>query len=235
MSTHIAAKPGEIAKRVLMPGDPLRAKFIAENYLENPKLVSSVRGIYAYTGTYKGNEVTVMASGMGMPSMAIYAYELFNEYQVDEIIRIGSCGSHSKDLHVREVLLVEESYTSSNFAYVQNGTKEDTLSSDPTLNEKIIRCAKKNNIPIHIGKVYCTDVFYSNVVDTKDLYENKKCLAVEMESFALFHLAHVFKKRATCLLTVSDNLITKEELSSIERERSFKEMIELALNSLLEG
>lgn len=232
MSKHIEAKKEEIAKTVIMPGDPLRAKFIAETYLENPKLVNKVRGIYAYTGLYNNKEVTVMASGMGMPSIGIYAYELFNEYDVEEIIRIGSCGSHSKELHLREVLLVEESFSDSSFAYVQNGCKETSMYSDVELNNKIKKYAEEHSIPLHIGKIYSTDVFYTEKSTATELYENYQCLAVEMESFALFHLANVLKKRATCLLTVSDNLITNEALPSIERERSFKEMIELVLNSL---
>lgn len=233
MSTHIEAKQNEIASIVIMPGDPLRAKFIAETYLKNPKLVNQVRGMYAYTGFYNQKRVTVMASGMGMPSMGIYAYELFTEYGVEQIIRVGSCGSHSKDLHLREVLLVEESFSDSSFAYVQNETKETSMYSNKELNETIKNYAKEHFIPLHVGKVYSTDVFYRAKPNAQDLYENHQCLAVEMESFALFHLANVLHKKATCLLTVSDNVITGDALPSIDRERSFKDMIELVLNSLL--
>lgn len=233
MSTHIEAKQNEIAPIVIMPGDPLRAKFIAETYLENPKLVNQVRGMYAYTGFYNQKRVTVMASGMGMPSMGIYAYELFTEYGVEQIIRVGSCGSHSKDLHLREVLLVEESFSDSSFAYVQNETKETSMYSNKELNEIIKNYAEEHFIPLHVGKVYSTDVFYRLKPNAQDLYENHQCLAVEMESFALFHLANVLHKKATCLLTVSDNVITGDALPSIDRERSFKDMIELVLNSLL--
>lgn len=233
MSTHIEAKQNEIASIVIMPGDPLRAKFIAETYLKNPQLVNQVRGMYAYTGFYNQKRVTVMASGMGMPSMGIYAYELFTEYGVEQIIRVGSCGSHSKDLHLREVLLVEESFSDSSFAYVQNETKETSMYSNKELNEIIKKYAKEHFIPLHVGKVYSTDVFYRAKPNAQDLYENHQCLAVEMESFALFHLANVLHKKATCLLTVSDNVITGDALPSIDRERSFKDMIELVLNSLL--
>ena len=232
MTPHIEAKKEEIAKTIIMPGDPLRAKYIAENFLTDYKLVNQVRGMYAYTGIYNGKKVTIMASGMGMPSIGIYSYELFKFYDVDNIIRVGSCGAYTKDIKLYDIILVNESYTDSSFAKVQNGSVYDTLNSNEELNLKIIEQAKNNNIDLKIGKIHSSDVFYGNV-DFKKLYNEKKCLAAEMESFALFHNAKILNKKATCLLTVSDNLATNEKISSEERQKSFNEMIKLALDSVL--
>ena len=232
MTPHIESKKEEIAKTVIMPGDPLRAKHIAENYLENYKLVNNVRGMLAYTGTYNGKEVTVMASGMGMPSIGIYSYELFNFYDVENIIRVGSCGAYTKEINLYDIILVEESYTDSSFAKVQNNSDYNSLNSNNELNELIKQKAKEKNINLIIGKVHSTDVFY-NELDYKKLYEDKKCLVSEMESFALFHNAKISNKKATCVLTVSDNLETKEKISSEERQKSFNEMIKLVLDSVL--
>ena len=232
MTPHIEAKINEIAKTVIMPGEPLKAKFIVEIYLEDYKLVNQVRGIFAYTGKYKGKEVTVMASGMGMPSIGIYSYELFKFYDVDNIIRIGTCGAYTENINLYDVILAKEVYTDSSFAKVQNGSTYDTLESDNSLNEKIIETAKQNNINLIIGRIHSSDVFYSDFDVTK-LYSEKNCLAAEMESFALYHNAKITGKKATCLLTVSNNIVTKEETTSEERQKSLKEMIELALNSVL--
>lgn len=232
MTPHNEAKLGEIAKNVIMPGDPLRAKMIAEKYLENYKLVSSVRNIYAYTGTYKGKEVTVMASGMGMPSMGIYSYELFKFYDVDSIIRVGSVGAYSPELNLYDVVLASESYSDSSFAKVQNGYDKDINYPSKELNEKIKNIADKLNIQIHEGRIYSGDVFYKSDENYKTMYEEKKCLGVEMESFALFHNASVLGKKAACLLTVSNSFVTNSETTSEEREKSFNEMIELALETV---
>ena len=232
MTPHIESKKEEIAKTVIMPGDPLRAKHIAENFLENYKLVNNVRGMLAYTGTYNGKEVTVMASGMGMPSIGIYSYELFNFYDVENIIRVGSCGAYTKEINLYDIILVEESYTDSSFAKVQNNSDYNSLNSNNELNELIKQKAKEKNINLITGKVHSTDVFY-NELDYKKLYEDKKCLVSEMESFALFHNAKISNKKATCVLTVSDNLETKEKISSEERQKSFNEMIKLVLDSVL--
>lgn len=232
MTPHIESKKEEIAKTVIMPGDPLRAKHIAENYLENYKLVNNVRGMLAYTGTYNGKEVTVMASGMGMPSIGIYSYELFNFYDVENIIRVGSCGAYTKEINLYDIILVEESYTDSSFAKVQNNSDYNSLNSNNELNDLIKQKAKEKKINLITGKVHSTDVFY-NELDYKKLYEEKKCLVSEMESFALFHNAKISNKKATCVLTVSDNLETKEKISSEERQKSFNEMIKLVLDSVL--
>lgn len=226
MSPHISAEKEQIAKTVIMPGDPLRAKMVAEKYLENAELVSSVRGILAYTGYYNGKLVTVMASGMGNPSMGIYSYELFKFYDVENIIRVGSCGAYTEKLNLYDVILVEKTYSESNYAREQNGTTDNIIYSSKELNEKILKQSD-----ITFGMIHCSDVFYKEESKYKQLYE-MGCLAVEMETFALFHNAKVLNKNAACLLTVSDNIVTKEETTSLERQNSFTKMIEIALNSL---
>lgn len=231
MTPHIEAKKEDIAKTVIMPGDPLRCKMIAEKYLENYKLVNKVRNQLAYTGTYKGKKVTVFSSGMGNPSMGIYSYELYNFYDVEEIIRVGSCGAYTEDLDLYEVILVDNSYSLSN--YLSELTNENTrlLSSTKELNRKIFETSKKLNLKLNIGNVFCTDVFYNNA-DIPYLRENFNCIATEMETFALFSNAKKLNKKAAALLTVSDNLITKEETTAAERQNSFNQMIELALESI---
>ena len=232
MTPHNGAKKGDIAKTVLMPGDPMRAKFIAETYLQNAKLVNQVRGMYAYTGTYQGKEVTVMASGMGMPSIGIYAYELYQFYDVEHIIRVGSAGSYDENLHVYDILLVENSYSDSSFAKVQNHSTYDVVSSSELLNQVIINTAKEKNQKITIGTAYSTDVFYRQENTTEKVKEHH-CLACEMESFALFHTAKMLHKQATCILTISDHFVTGEETTAQERETGFQKMMELALDSVL--
>lgn len=233
MTPHIEAKEGSIAKTVIMPGDPMRAKFITEHYLENYELVNDVRGMLAYTGYYKGKRVTVMASGMGMPSMGIYSYELYHFYDVENIIRVGSCGSYDPNLHVYDVILVEEAYSTSSFAKVQNGSDDDIIKADTKLNQKIIEIAKKLQIELHPGRIYSSDVFYTKDSVYEKMYREKNCLGVEMESFALFHNANVLGKHAACVLTVSDSFITHEETTSEEREVSFTNMMELVLETLV--
>ena len=232
MTPHIEAQIGEIAKTVLMPGDPLRAKHVAEKYLTDVKLVNTVRNVFAYTGKYKGKEVTVMASGMGMPSIGIYSYELYNFYNVENIIRIGSAGAYSKDINLYDVVLTTESYSKSSFAKVQ-GYDSEVISASDYINNKIKEVALKTNKEIIEGRIYSSDVFYGST-DINDLYNNKKCLCVEMESFALFYNALKLNKNAACLLTISDNLETKQETTALERQNSFNEMIELALDTAIE-
>ena len=230
MSTpHNEAKIGEIAKTVLMPGDPLRAKFIADTYLTDVKLVNKVRNIYAYTGKYKGKEVTVMASGMGMPSIGIYSYELYKFYGVENIIRIGSAGAYTENLNLYDLVLTSEAYSLSSFAKIQ-GYDSEFISANEDLNSVIKSSADRLNKKINIGVIHSTDVFYGNV-DINDLYKSKKCLCVEMESFALFYNALKLNKKAACLLTISDNLITHEETTSQERQNAFNDMMEVALDA----
>lgn len=232
MTPHIEAKKEEIAKTVIMPGDPLRAKYIAETYLEDYKLVNQVRNIYAYTGTYNGKQVTVMASGMGMPSIGIYSYELFKFYDVEEIIRVGSAGAYTKDLNLYDVVLVNGCYSESSYAKTQNGCADNMMYANNNLNFYIKKTAEENNIPITIANVHSSDVFYKENNNFKELYEKYGCMCVEMESFALFHNANVLNKKAACILTISDSLVTKEETTSEERQNSFNKMIELALKTL---
>ena len=233
-TAHNKANLGDIAKTVLMSGDPLRIKKIAEKYLENPKLVNDVRNIYAYTGTYKGKEVTVMAHGMGIPSMGIYAYELFKFYDVEKIIRLGSCGGYSPDLDLLDIVLVNDSYTESNFAYELNNEKVNQVSSSKELNSKLKESADKLGIKIVEGNVMSTDCFDWYVKDINVLLNRlpKDLIAVEMESFALFYLAREFNREASCLLTVVDSHYKKEELSAEDRETKLDKMSLIALESI---
>ena len=229
---HISCEKGDIAKTVLMPGDPLRAKMIAEKFLENPRLVNEVRGMLAYTGTYKGCEVTVFASGMGNPSIGIYSYELFHFYDVDEIIRVGSCGAFREDLDLYEVLVVDNSISVSNFLLELSGEDDKVLAGNSELNERLEKAASHLNISIHKGNVFCTDVFY-NQADIDYLRDQYNCYATEMETFGLFSNARKLNKKASAILTVSDNLITHAVTSSEERQNSFNKMIEIALESII--
>ena len=232
MTPHNNAKEGEIAKTVIMPGDSLRAKYIAETYLENAKLCSSVRNIYAYTGTYKGKEISVMASGMGMPSMGIYSYELFKFYNVENIIRIGTCGSYAKDVNILDLILVEKSYSKSVYAKILDGISDEILPSSIEINNIINEEAISKNISLHKGNILCSDVFYAKSKDYEKP-EKYNCLGVEMESFALFANAKALNKNAACILTVSDVVggNAKKELTPEERQNSLIPMIELALET----
>ena len=232
MTPHNEAGIEEIAKTVIMPGDPLRAKYIAENFLDDYKLVNKVRNMYAYTGKYNGKEVTVMASGMGMPSIGIYSYELFKFYDVDKIIRVGSAGAYTKDLNLYDVVLVNGCYSESSYAKTQNGCEDNMMYANNSLNFYIKQAADENNIPITIANVHSSDVFYKENDNYKELYEKYGCMCCEMESFALFHNANVLHKKAACLLTISDSLVTQEKTTPEERQSSFNKMIELALKSL---
>lgn len=235
MSTpHNEAKKGDIAKTVLMPGDPLRAKFIAEHFLENAKLVNNVRGIGGYTGTYKGKPVTVMASGMGMPSIGIYSYELFKEYDVDNIIRVGSTGAYVGDLKLYDVILATAAYSESSYARVQCGYEGDTIKPSATLNDKLRKAANALNIPLHEGTIHSSDVFYHESSEyLKDVVDNRHCIAVEMESFALFANAKTLGKNAATLLTVSDSFVFPEVTTPEERETSFTNMMKIALDTAI--
>ena len=234
MSTpHNLANPGDIAKVVLMPGDPLRAEYIANKYLSDVKKVNSVRNMYAFTGKYKGKEITVMGSGMGMPSIGIYSYELYKFYGVESIIRIGSAGSYTEDCDLFDVVLADSAYSESTFAKVFCGEEGEVMKPSQKLNDVIIKTAEKLGKKIHLGCIHSSDVFYH----TNDEYYKKvkehKCLAVEMESFALFANAKYLGKNAACILTISDSLVTHKETTAEERQNSFNEMMELALNSAL--
>lgn len=230
---HNQAKVGEIAKNVLMPGDPLRAKFIAETFLTNVKLVNSVRNMLAFTGEYKGKEITVMASGMGMPSIGIYSYELYSQYGVENIVRVGSAGAYSEKLDLFDVVLAESAWSESSFAKTQNGYDKDVTYPDSELNEKIIKTAEKLNIPLHVDRIHSSDVFYteSNVDGYKEIREKHGCSCVEMESFALFHNAKVLGKKAACLLTISDSFTSEKKATLEERQTAFINMMKIALET----
>lgn len=228
---HISSKnKSDFAKTVLMPGDPLRAKFIADTFLENVVEVNSVRNMLGYTGTYKGKKISVMGSGMGMPSIGIYSYELFSFYGVEQIIRIGSAGSYSADLDVYDVVLTKAAYSESSYADVQAGIKEHTLSADKELNEKLVNFAKELNIPMKEAVIHSSDVFYRQTPDQwKTINKEFNAQCVEMESFALFANAQVLGKKAACLLTISDSFITHAVTTSEERQNSFTNMMKIAL------
>ena len=226
---HNEAKKGEIAKVVLMCGDPLRAKFIVENYLENYKLVSSVRNMYCYTGYYKGKQISVMGSGMGVPSMGIYSYELFNEYDVDTIIRVGTAGSYKKEVEVGDIVLAMGSCSNSNYAsqFNLNGTYCATASYD--LIEKGVKIAKEKSFKYHVGNVYTSDIFYDINENIWQKWASMGVLAVEMESYSLYINAARAGKKALTILSISDSFITKESTSSETRQNGFRKMMELAL------
>ena len=237
MSTpHNKAKVGDIAKTVLMPGDPLRAKFIAETFLENVNLFNDVRNMFGYTGTYKGEKVSVMGSGMGMPSIGIYSYELYSQYEVDRIIRIGSAGSYSEEAKIFDVILADSAFSESSYGKIQNGYDKDVTYPSKKLNDKIILTAKELGKKLIIGRVHSSDVFYREDKSPyyKKLYNEKGCICVEMESFALFHNAAVLNKEAACLLTISDSFVSSQITTAEERQKSFTDMMEIALNSSIQ-
>lgn len=230
---HNEADRGMIAKTVLMPGDPLRAEFIANTYLEQVVRFNSVRNMYGFTGKYKDKEVSVMGSGMGMPSIGIYSYELYTVYGVENIIRIGSAGSYCSEADIYDVVLASEAYSESSYAKVQNGYDKDKTYPSEKLNQKILDVADRTGIPVIKGCVHSSDVFYreDKTPYYQRLYEEKGCIAVEMESFALFHNASVLEKNAACILTISDSFVSHKETTSDERQKSFVKMMELALET----
>lgn len=235
MSTpHNSAAKEQIAKSVLMPGDPLRAKFIAETFLDEPVLVNPVRGINGYTGSYKGVPVTVMASGMGMPSIGIYSYELFKFYDVENIIRVGSAGAYDPELHVYDVVIADSAYSESTFAKTAFHEESDILLPSAELNQKLKNAAAGLNVNAHAGRVHSSDVFYHDGTEyMKTVVEEKECSVVEMESFALFANAKYTGKNAACILTVSDSLVNHEDTTPEERQNSFTTMMKIALEAAI--
>ena len=235
-SIHFEFEEYDVADIVLMPGDPLRAKYIAETYLTEVKLINKVRNNFGFTGYYKGKKISVIASGMGIPSMGIYAYELFTYYNVSKIIRLGTCGSMSKEIKVRDVLLANSAYSESSFAYLYANKTEKEFSANSSLNQAIISTSKNNNIDLKTGLVFSTDVFEpyakENIID-KLLPKDRTFIAAEMESFALFFLANYLKKAAACVLTVSDSPYEEVMLTTKERQESLDKMITLVLESML--
>lgn len=233
MSVHIAAKRGEIAKTVLQPGDPLRAKYIADHFLTEVKLVSQTRNIFYYTGLYKGKEVSVGASGMGIPSIGIYSYELFTEFDVDTIIRIGTCGAYTTDLKVFDLLNVEFAASESTYAQYAWEIEADRLSHQGLVFNKINECASELSTVIKSTTVHTSDIFYRKNLALPAIAEKYNCSAVEMEAFALFANAQHLNKNAATILTVSDVLPTGDQISADQRETALKPMIELALETAI--
>ena len=237
MTPHNEAKLEDIAKTVIMAGDPLRVKNLAVKYLENYRLVNSIRGMYAYTGTYKGAEVTIMAHGMGMPSAGIYVYELFKFYNVENIIRIGTCGAYSKDLNLLDIIIVDKSYTESNYAYTLNNQHINIAVSSNELNEKLKNSARNLNIKIKKENILTSDCFDWYVSELEKSLERIpnyiNVSGVEMESFAIFYIASIFKRKASCLLTVVDSHHRSEDVSAELREKSLDDMALIAFNSIL--
>ncbi|MGN0961560.1 MAG: purine-nucleoside phosphorylase [Christensenellales bacterium] len=227
-TAHNSAKLEQIAETVIMPGDPLRSKLIADTFLENAELINNVRGVQGYTGYYKGKKVTVMASGMGNPSMGIYSYELFKFYNVERIIRVGSIGAMREDIKIKDIVLVDKVLTNTNYNnfYIQNG--ETYIKGSQTLLDKATNVAKENNLKYHIGNTLCSDTFYTDEDEISKARENN-LLGVEMEGASLYINANRLKKEALVICTVSNNLITGEETSSEERQNAFTDMIKLAL------
>ncbi|WDE14040.1 purine-nucleoside phosphorylase [Thalassomonas haliotis] len=234
MSTpHIEAKPGDFAETVLMPGDPLRAKFIAENFLDDAKCVTRVRNMFGYTGTYKGKPISVMGSGMGIPSISIYATELYKEYGVENIIRIGSCGAVRDDIKVRDVVIGMAASTDSNVNRSRFNQYDFAACADFGLLQKVVNTAEKLNKPVHVGNVFTADLFYTPNPEMFALMEKYGILAVEMEAAGLFGVAAEYGKKALTVLTVSDHIKTGEVTTADERENTFKDMMELTLESIL--
>ena len=237
MSTpHTRAEKGQIAKTVLMPGDPLRAKFIAEHFLEGAVLVNDVRGMLGYTGSYGGRPVSVMGSGMGMPSIGIYSYELYSQYGVENIIRIGSAGSYTPKAKLFDVVLATGAYSESSYARTQSGFEGDVTRPSEELNQALRASARRLGVPLIEGMIHSSDVFYRETGNEHPLYweklrDEKGCLAVEMESFALFHNAARLGRRAACLLTISDSFVSPEITTAQQREKSFTQMMEVALGA----
>ena len=233
MSVHISAKKGEIAKTVLMPGDPLRAKYIADNYLTNARLVSQTRNIYFYTGNYKGKEITVGASGMGFPSIGIYSFELFTEYEVETIIRIGTCGAYSTDLKLFDILNVENAASESTYAKFAWGIDEDVISNQGSAFDKINETAKELGLEGKATNIHSSDIFYRKDPAVPEIAVRHNCPAVEMEAFALFANAKHLGKNAATILTVSDIIPTHEQISADQREQALRTMMELSLETAI--
>ncbi len=225
---HIEASAGDFAKTVLMPGDPLRAQFIAKTYFENPVLVNNVRGVQGYTGTYRGKRVSVMASGMGQPSIGIYSYELYHFYGVESILRVGSCGSFHPDLHLRDILIAMGACTNSNYASQYDLPGTFCPIADFELTRRAADVCEKRGLGYKVGNVFSSDIFYNQ--PGRDMeWAKMGVLGVEMEAAALYCNAAQAGKRALCLCTVSDHFVNEEKMSAEERQFSFGEMIEVAL------
>lgn len=234
-TVHNQAQYGEIAETVIMPGDPMRAKYIAEKFLKNVKCFNKIRGMYGYTGHYKGKIVSVMASGMGIPSMGIYSYELFNFYNVERIIRIGSCGAYSRELDLLDLILVDKAYSESNFELNYAKRSQKVIASNKLLTDTIFKKAQELKIKVLKGNIFtseCFDRYILNKEFLKGALSNKQILASEMECYALFAVAKALNKKAACILSVVDATFTEKKISPEDRERNLDGMIVLALEAI---
>lgn len=233
MSIHISAKPGEIAPVVLLPGDPLRAKHIAENHLDNLQLVSSTRNALYFTGTHRETLLTIGASGMGIPSIGIYSYELFNEYGVECIIRIGTCGAYFTNIHLFDLINAERAFSESTYARCAFNFEEDNFEQQGKAFDIISETAKLLDMPLLSGNIHSGDPFYRRDHEIPKIAKENNCLAAEMEAFALFANAKFFKKTAATLLTVSDIIPDRKMITAEEREKSLEQMTRLALEAVV--
>lgn len=231
---HNEAKKGQIAKTVLMPGDPKRAEFIAKTFLKDVVQFNTVRNMFGYTGTYKGKKVSVMGSGMGMPSIGIYSYELFDQYGVERIIRVGSAGAYTKECKVFDVVIAQAACTNSNWAHQYNLPGTYSAIANYNLLEQAVSYCKENKVNYHVGNILSSDVFYNDQPETWKKWAKMGCLAVEMESYALYCNAAYLGKEALCILTISDSFITSEATTAEQREKSFTKMMEVALSCIKE-
>ncbi|NLN95831.1 MAG: purine-nucleoside phosphorylase [Bacteroidales bacterium] len=230
MSLHIAAKPNEIAPFVLLPGDPLRARFIAENILENARCYSEIRGMYGFTGTYRNKPVSVQGTGMGIPSISIYAHELICDYNVQTLVRIGTCGGFPDDMKVRDIVIAQGASTDSAINKLKFNGMDFAPLADAELLLKAYQIAKNTGIRFHIGNVLTSDIFYyDDDTEPYKLWQTYNIIAVEMEAAALYTLAARFRRKALAILTVSNHMITNEEIPAIDREKTFTDMVKLAL------
>ena len=229
MSIHIGAKEGDIASTVLLPGDPLRAKYIAENFLTDAICYNEVRGMYGYTGTYKGKRISVQGTGMGIPSISIYVNELITSYKVKNLIRIGSCGSMQADIKIRDVILAMSASTDSHINKIRFNGMDYASTANFDLLKKAYDIAIEKGISIKVGSVLTSDTFYNDDPNSWKHWANYGILAVEMETAVLYTLAAKFKVNALSILTVSDSLVTREETTSEERQKTFNQMVEVAL------
>lgn len=233
MSTHIEAKPGEIAESVLLPGDPLRAKWIAETFLENPKCYNDVRGMLGYTGTFRGKPISVQGTGMGIPSALIYCHELINDYGVKNLIRVGSAGSYQKVINIRDIVIAMAASSTSGINNTRFVNCDYSPTADFDLFMKAALYARENNIPIKAGNILSSDQFYEDDFNNYKKWAEFGVLCVEMEAAGLYTIAAKFNVKALAILTISDSLVTGESTTAEEREGSFSKMIEIALNTVL--
>lgn len=234
MSIHIGAKKGDIADKILLPGDPLRAKYIADTYFEDVQQYNEVRGMYGYTGTYKGERISVQGTGMGVPTTSIYVNELIQEYDVQKLIRVGTCGAIQKDVHVRDIILGQGATTDSNI----NRLIFDNIDYAPLADFELLKNAydisSAKELDVHVGNIFTSDTFYrDNAKEVNELLAKYKVLAIEMETTALYTLAAKFGRQALSILTVSDHILTGEETTSEERQTSFHDMMEVALETVI--